>query len=249
LSLFGADRADNKAMHPAALALLMHFTRGERLSETVSSSDRLAWVLPKVKLEAARRAGIVILEDTVSVTIAALNVVNADEATATIHSIATTVTLDVPRRMSATTRTNAASTFRTDGGHAALSLSPVDAVLADLPPTDLRLGTRWTTRELVLTKLGSGEMDIVHTVTALSDESATIAVKGTGAITGIEYDLPHLLPGRMFISGNAVFDRASGTFVREAYSLHNSLLKPDHDEHIGFDEHENVAVTTIVESP
>jgi hypothetical protein len=236
-------------MHPAALALLMHFTRGERLSETVSSSDRVAWVLPKVKLEAARRAGIVIVEDTVSVTIAALSVVNADAATATIHSIATTVTLDVPRRTSATTRSNAAATFLVDGGHLAASLSPVDAVLADLPHTDLRLGAQWTTRELVLTKLGSGEMAISHTVTALSNESATIAVKGIGSITGIEYDLPHLLPGRMFISGTAVFDRASGTFVREAYSFHNSLIKPDHDEHIGFDEHENVAITTIVDSP
>jgi hypothetical protein len=236
-------------MHPAAVALLMHFSRGERLSETVSSSDRVAWVLPKVKLEAARRRGIVIVEDTVSVTMAALSVVDSDAATATIHSVATTVTLDVPRRTSATTRSNAASTVRTDGGHAGLSLSPIDAVTADLPHSDLRLGAQWTTRERVLTTLGSGEMDIVHTVTALSDESATIAVKGLGSITGIEYDLPHLLPGRMYISGTAVFDRVSGTFVREAYSLHNSLLKPDHDEHIGFDEHENVAITTIVESP
>jgi hypothetical protein len=249
LSLYGPERADNKAMHPAALALLMHFTRGEHLSETVSSSDRLAWVLPKVKLEAARRAGIVIVEDTVSVTIAALNVVNADEATATIHSVATTVTLDVPRRTSATTKTDAASTFRTDGGHDASSLSPLDAVLADLPHGAFHVGATWTTHEHVLTRLGSGEMDIVHTVTALSAEGATIAVKGIGSITGIEYDLPHLLPGLMSISGTAIFDRASGTFVREAYSLHNSLLKPDHDEHIGFDEHENVAVTTIVESP
>jgi hypothetical protein len=236
-------------MHLAALALVMHFARGERLSEMVSSSDRVAWILPKIKLENARRNGIVIVEDTVSVTIAGLSIVNADAASATIHSIATTVTLDVPRRKSATTSINAASTFRTDGGHAALSLSPVDAALADLPHSDLHLGAQWTTHERVLTKLGSGEMQVLHTVTALTSDSATISVKGLGAITGAEYDLPHLLPGRMFISGTAVFDRASGTFVREAYSLHNSLIKPDGDEHIGFDEHENVAVTTIVESP
>ncbi|HLJ82600.1 MAG TPA: hypothetical protein VKT51_00320 [Candidatus Eremiobacteraceae bacterium] len=234
-------------MHPAALTLLMHFARGEHLAETVSSSDRVAWVLPKVKLEAARRNGIVIVEDTVSVTIAALSVVSADAATATIHSIARTVTLDVPRRTSATTRSNAAAAYRTDGGHSASSLSPVDAVLADLPHADLSLGARWTTHELVLTKLGSGEMEIVHTVTALSDASATIDVKGFGSITGVEYDLPHLLPGKMFISGTAVFDRVSGTFVRETYALHNSLIKPDRDEHIGFDEHENVAITTVVD--
>ena len=236
-------------MHPAALALLMHFARGERLSETVSSSDRVAWVLPKVKLEAARRAGVVIVEDTVSVTMAGLTVLNADAASATIHSIATTVTLDVPRRTSATNHSNAAATFRTDGAHSAASLSPVDAVLADLPRSNLSLGAQWSTRELVLTKLGSGQMEILHTVTALSDGSATIAVKGVGPITGIEYDLPHLLPGRMFIKGTAVFDRASGTFVRETYSLHNTLIKPDRDEHIGFDEHENVAITTVVNAP
>ncbi len=234
-------------MHLAVAALLLHFARGERLTETVSSSDRVAWVLPKVKLEAARRHGIVIVEDTVSVTIAALTVLDADDSSATIRSTATTVTLDVPRRTSITTHTIGAESVRTDQTYGSRALSPVEAVTADLPAISLRLGSTWITHERVLTTLGSGEMDVSHKVTALSDSSATISVKGVGAITGIEYDLPRLLPGRMFIAGTAVFDRGSGTFLSEAYSLHNALIKPDRDEHIGFDEHENVAITTIVD--
>ena len=58
---------------------------------------------------------------------------------------------------------------------------------------------------------------------------------------------PHLLPGKMFITGTAVFDLSNGTFVREAYSLHNAIIKPDGHERIGFDEHENVSVSTVVD--
>lgn len=234
-------------MHAEAAALLLHFARGERLAETVSSSDRVAWVLPKKKLDAARRHGIVIVEDMVSVTLASLTVLDTDGTTATIRSSATTVTLDVPRHTSSTIRASAAASVRVDGRHNPMKLSPTEAVTADLPTAGVVLGQRWVTTEHVLTTLGSGEMHIVHTVTALSPETATVSVKGFGSITGFEYDLPRLLPGRMFIEGTAIFDRATGTFVRETYTLHNEIIKPDHGEHIGFDEHENVAVTTVVQ--
>jgi hypothetical protein len=241
------ETTDNVQMHPAAVVLMLALTRGERLAEVVSSSDRVSWVLPKVKLDHARATGIVVDEDTVTVANIAASVTGVQHGLASLDSHATVTTLDVPRRIRMTREADDDDIVDGRNSPHRSGQSPEAAATADLPVAAVHVGSTWTTREAVLTTLGSGVLVIVHTVTADDGDRVNVLIHGTGAIVGIEYDLPRLLPGTMLIDGTAVFDRTAGTFVRESYTLHNALLKPDGAEHIGFDEHEKISITTSVE--
>jgi hypothetical protein len=234
-------------MHPAAIVLLLQLTRGEHFTETISSSDRVSWVLPKVKLDRARANGIVIDEDQISVADVSASVASIDNGVATLDSRTNLATLDVPRRLRAKHTRSDTSTVDARNTPQRARLSPEEAATADLPVDAVTVGSAWTTSESVLTTLGSGTLVIRHTVTSNAGGRVTVQIHGTGKIVGVEYDLPHLLPGAMVLTGTAVFDRNAGTFVSEHYDMHNSLLKPDGAEHIGFDEHENMSITTTIE--
>jgi hypothetical protein len=233
-------------MHPAAVVLILTLTRGDRISEVLSSSDRVSWVLPKVKLDQQRAAGIVVDEDLVTVADISATVTGIDSGIATLDSRGSVTTLDVPRRKKSKHNVSSTSTVDARNTPQTVRLAPEDAATADLPAEAVSVGSSWTTRESVLTTLGSGIMVIQHTVTASSGNRVTVLIHGAGKITGVEYDLPHLLPGAMLLTGTAIFDRVAGAFVSEHYTIHNSLLKPDGAEHIGFDEHEIVSITTSV---
>jgi hypothetical protein len=234
-------------MHPAAIVLLLQLTRGEHFTEVISSSDRVSWVLPKAKLDRARATGIVIDEDLVTVADISASVDSIDNGVATLNSRTSLTTLDVPRRQR--TKRTVSDTSSVDARNTPQRprLSPEEAATADLPAEAVTVGSAWTTHESVLTTLGSGMLVIRHTVTANSGGRVTVQIHGAGKIVGVEYDLPRLLPGAMVLTGTAVFDRNSGAFVSEHYDIHNSLLKPDGTEHIGFDEHESMSVTTTID--
>jgi hypothetical protein len=233
-------------MHPAAVALLLTLTRGERISEVLSSGDRLSWVLPKVKLDQQRAAGIIIEENLITVADITATVTGVDGGLATMDYRANLTLLDVPRRQK--TKRTASNTVTADARNTPqrVRLSPEEAATADLPAGAVSVGSTWTTRESVLTTLGSGTLVVQHTVTACTGGRVTVLIHGAGKIVGLEYDLPHLLPGTMLLKGTAIFDRVAGAFVSEHYAVHNSLLKPDGAEHIGFDEHETVSITTSI---
>jgi hypothetical protein len=234
-------------MHPAAVVLLLQLTRGEHFSELVSSSDRVSWVLPKVKLDHARKQGIVIDEDLVTVTDVSASVASIDSGVATLDARASITTLDVPRHQRNKRTMSDTSTVDARNTPQRPRLSPEEAATADLPVGPVTVGSAWTTHESVLTTLGSGVLYIRHTVTSSEGGRVTVLIHGTGKIVGVEYDLPHLLPGTMELSGTAVFDRNTGSFIREHYDMHNALLKPDGAEHIGFDEHESMSITTSID--
>jgi hypothetical protein len=233
-------------MHPAAVVLLLTLTRGDRISEVLSSSDRVSWVLPKAKLDQQRAAGIIVDEDLVTVADVSATVTGVESGVATLDSRGSVTTLDVPRRKKSKRNVSSASAIDTRNTPQTVRLAPEDAATADLPAEAVSVGSSWTTHESVLTTLGSGTMVIQHTVTACTGGRVTVLIHGAGKITGVEYDLPHLLPGAMVLKGTAIFDRAAGAFVSEHYAVHNSLLKPDGAEQIGFDEHEIVSITTSI---
>jgi hypothetical protein len=241
------DEPITGTMHPAAVVLILQLTRGEHLSELISSSDRVSWVLPKVKLDNARANGIVIDEDVVTVADVSASVANIDKGIATLDSRANITTLDVPRRHRTKRTISDTSTIDARNTPQRPRLSPEEAATADLPAGAVTVGSAWTTHESVLTTLGSGTLYIRHTVTSNAGGRVTVQIHGAGKIVGVEYDLPHLLPGSMSLTGTAVFDRTTGTFISEHYDMHNSLLKPDGAEHIGFDEHESMSITTNVD--
>jgi hypothetical protein len=234
-------------MHPAAVVLLLQLTRGEHFTELISSSDRVSWVLPKVKLDHARANGIVIDEDQLTVADVSASVASIDNGVATLDSNANITTLDVPRHLRSKRTMSDTSIVDARNTPQQPRLSPEEAATADLPAGPVTVGSAWTTHESVLTTLGSGTLVIRHTVTSTAGGRVTVLIHGTGKIVGVEYDLPHLLPGTMAISGTAVFDRNTGTFVHEHYDMHNALLKPDGAEHIGFDEHESLSITTNID--
>jgi hypothetical protein len=234
-------------MHPAAIVLLLQLTRGEHFSELISSSDRVSWVLPKAKLDRARATGIVIDEDQVAVADISASVTDIENGVATLDSRSNVSTLDVPRRLRSKRTSSDTSTVDARNTPQRPRLSPEEAATANLPVGAVTVGSAWTTSESVLTTLGSGTLVIRHTVTANAGGRVTVQIHGSGKIVGVEYDLPHLLPGAMVLDGTAVFDRNAGTFISEHYDMHNSLLKPDGKEHIGFDEHESMSITTTID--
>src|ERR1700687_4294844 len=119
-------------MHPAAIVLLLQLTRGEHFTELISSSDRVSWVLPKVKLDRARANGIVIDEDLVTIADVSASVASIDSGVATLDSRASVTTLDVPRRHRSKRTVADASTVDARNTPQRPRLTPEEAATADL---------------------------------------------------------------------------------------------------------------------
>ncbi|MBC5804761.1 MAG: hypothetical protein DLM53_08495 [Candidatus Eremiobacter antarcticus] len=229
---------------PLRYSLTLVLSRGDRITETTVEDDRVEWKLPKRRLEDFRRSGIVIDEEHRTTTQARAVVVAATAHQASLHGSASLETLDIPRNL----RTTVQSPFSMmiDAGNtraAGRSYSLQEAAMVQLPPEPLPIGHSWTTRETVLTTLGSGEATLTHTLVS-AGKLLKIRVHGGGAITGVEYKLPKLLPGSMSIDGFAWYDPSSKLITRERYAIDNRLLKPDGAETIGFEEKLEVAVDT-----
>lgn len=229
---------------PLRYSLTLTLSRGDRVSETTVEDDRVEWKLPKRRLDDFRRSGVVIDEERRTTTQARAVVVAATARQASLQGSASLETFDIPRNV----KTTARSPFNVmiDAGNtraASRSYSLQEAAMIQLPLGPQPIGYSWTTRESVLTTLGSGEATLTHTLVS-AGKLLKIRVHGGGAITGVEYNLPKLLPGSMSIEGFAWYDPASKLITRERYAIDNRLLKPDGAETIGFQEKLAVAVDT-----
>ena len=240
-------------MHVAAacaIALALHLQPGSYVVEHATYDDRVQWVLPPDKLASFARAGVVITEDKQTRTVAAATVAPTPRDMMTLNGTIDTTVTDVPRHR--TSHNSAAFTSTITPRNDPLPARGLDleeAGMIDLPVLPVCLGQRWQTSVPVLTTLGSGMASIDHTVVSATANLVEIDVKGTGAITGVEYNLPHLLPGTLSITGKAWFDVVNGIVSQESYVIRNRLIKTVHDKTIGFIETETVDVTTHVGRP
>ena len=239
-------------MHAAAactLALALHLQPGAHLVETSSFDDRVAWVLPPDRLAAMRKGGFIIDEDKRTSIVTRATVDPGDHLFHLQGDSITTAT-DVRRhRISHADDVLDSTLSSRNVGVPAGRVDLETAAMADLPGTGVCAGARWRTRLPVMTTLGSGVITIDHTVTHADRHAIVVSVEGSGVISGMEYNLPRLLPGAMSISGTARFDPESGDVTREDYVIRNRLIRTVKDKTIGFLETETVHATTTVTQP
>jgi hypothetical protein len=233
------------AATPGAAADLQHsyllqlrLVAGERVIQHSDLVDRIDWKLPATRLEAFRSQGMVIDEEVRTTILATGTVVSATAAAAHVHGDVTTTVHDVPRDKVTVSHDSGLALVTPRNVQVGASLYALeDAPMIDLPGSPVVLGTRWTTRQRVLTSLGSGTAVFEHVVAATDGDLVRIDVSGRGQITGKEYNLPRLLPGTIMLHGSAWFDRSSGLIVQESYSIDNTLVKSSGGTPIGFVEH------------
>lgn len=221
----------------AALTLALRLHAGDHIVEHGDTVDRIQWILPRARLEAAQRSGAVIDEEFRTTSRADEKVLAAFGDHALIHGVVDLVTLDVPRgktARSASAQTVDLTTFNAVLGDPRYDIA--DAPMIGLPKSAIRLGTRWTTRVRVVTALGSGSAGFTHRIVDIGTDLVRIEVTGTGTITGKEYNLPKLLPGTIAVRGSAWYSLTQGIIVRESYRIDNALVKPAGPEQIGFKE-------------
>jgi hypothetical protein len=217
--------------------LSLRFTPGERIIEHADVVDHITWILPAARLEAFRSQGFIVEEETRAHLLGSGVVTAVDARGATIKSDVTTTIYDVPRHNAMATHDRGVTVITSANAQIGASQYAVeDAPMVDLPRTPLAIGGRWTTHQRVVTTLGSGTATFEHVVSAVDGARVRVDVTGTGTITGKEYNLPHLLPGTIRLTGSAWFDQAAGLIVQESYHVDNTLVKPAGTERIGFTE-------------
>lgn len=233
----------------ASYLLRLRLSVGDVITERARIVDKNYWVLPRARLEGFRRGGAVINEEMRSDSEARARVVSSQFGVAHLKGSTHIVSFDVPRHKASLRDVpiDEAVTMRNVplGESGPVDIADVGAMF--LPLAGVHLGSAWSTTERVSTALGSGSVTIEHTLTAVRGNLVDVDVRGTGQITGKQYNLPKLLPGTIEIEGTATYDVVEGYPTQERYRIHNSLLKPAGDEQIGFDEHETVDVTTSIQ--
>ena len=230
-----------------AISLILDLHAGSRVVETSSYDDHVNWVLPPAKLEGFRRAGVVIDEDKRTTIVATTTVSRTPHSLMDVVGTLSETATDVPRRRT-THETDQISTSMTARNTAvpASRLDLEEAAMVELPAGPVCVGQTWRTRLPVMTTLGSGTATIDHTVVKTDGDIVEVAVKGYGVISGVEYNLPRLLPGAIAIAGTARFDRSLGAVTSENYEVHNRLIRTVKGQTIGFLETETVAIKTTV---
>lgn len=235
-------------MHFAAacsIALAIHFQPGAHIVERSSYDDQTAWVLPPDRLAAFARGGAVINEDIKTTAVAQATMSVLPHGLEALNGVLFKTIADVPRHRTRRALSDLSITVtpRNEPLPARL-LDLEEAGMAELPTHRLCVGQSWQTHLPVMTTLGSGVATFVHTVTAQKGNLVEIDVKGSGVISGAEYNLPRLLPGSLRIHGTAWFDRSTGLVTQESYLVHNRLVRTIRQKSIGFIETETVDSTT-----
>jgi len=230
-----------------AIALVLDLHPGSRVVERSLYDDHVDWVLPPDKLESFRRSGVVIDEDKRTTLVAMTTVTQAPHRLMNFRGTLQETATDVPRHRT-THEVDQISTTVTPRNIAvpASVLDLEEAAMVELPEGHVCVGQTWRTRLPVITTLGSGTATIDHTVVKVDGHFVDVAIKGSGVISGMEYNLPRLLPGAIAISGTARYDASAGTVTSESYTVHNRLIRTVKDKTIGFLETETIAIKTTV---
>jgi hypothetical protein len=231
-------------MHPAlacSILLAIHLRSGASVVEHASYDDRIAWVLPPDRLAAFARSGVVIDEDVKTMVVAQATAAAAPHGMTTLRGTVIKVTTDVPRHRTARSADDLSTTVTPRNEPLPARVIDVeDAAMTELPVGRLCVGQSWDTRIPVMTTLGSGIASIHHTVSGISGGIVEVDVRGSGVISGMEYNLPRLLPGSIGIRGTAWFDIETGFIRQESYLLNNRLIRTVKRKTIGFIETETV---------
>ena len=215
------------------------------LSERADYDDKIAWVLPKDRLDAFAAQGVVIVEEHRTSIAAIADVTHGRAGTFSFSADVTKTTMDVPRHA-----VDSASTIThdvLDGRNRPVHPRRIDlesAAVVGLPPHPLCVGESWSTQVPVDTSLGSGVATFAHTIAGVDGDLVQIDVRAAGVITGREYNLPRLLPGSILLTGTAWYDARRGLIVQESYLIRDRLLKTTRGKTIGFDETETVDART-----
>jgi hypothetical protein len=240
-------------MHPAiacAIALSVNIHSGALVVEHAAFDDRIAWVLPPDRLAAFARGGVVIDEDVKTMVVMHAFASDVPHGMTTFRGTMFKQTTDVPRH-----RTNAATTDLVETvtpRNTDLPAHPTDveqAGMVDLPVGRLCVGQTWVTRLPVVTTLGSGTATVQHRIAGVRDGLVEVDVTGKGVISGLEYNLPRLLPGSISFHGAGWYDPATGAISQESYLIQDRLLRTVKAKTIGFIETETVDVTEYVSPP
>jgi hypothetical protein len=237
--LYAALGVMSSAAAPATEQLLaLRLTPGDRIVQHSELIDGIDWQLPPERLETFRSQGVVVNEE-VRTTIVATGVVESlSGGAARVSGDVTTTVHDVPRNKTLVTHDTGVSITTARNVQTGTSLYALeDAPMIDLPATPVSLGTRWTTKQRVVTSLGSGVAVFQHVVAAIDGDVVRVDVTGRGVITGKEYNLPRLLPGTIALRGSAWFDADSGLISQESYAVDNTLVKASPQGPVGFIEH------------
>ena len=233
---------------PTDFKLILGLHVGDRLVKRSDLVDRILWVLPQSRLANFAAQGMVINEEIRTSTIATGTVVASSSHIATISGTIVTIVRDVPRKRITTSHTPGSSRVAPSDIEIGVNAYALEAAaMIGLPASAVHIGSRWTTRQHVLTTLGSGTATFEHVVAAIENGRIRVDVTGTGTITGKEYNLPRLLPGTIRLTGSAWFDPASGLFAQESYRIENSLIKPAGAGRIGFIERMDAESSLIKE--
>lgn len=230
-----------------AIALVLDLHAGSRVVERSLYDDHVNWVLPPDKLASFRHGGVVIDEDKRTTLVAETTVTEGPHHLMYLRGSLQETATDVPRHRT-THEVDQISTTVTPRNTAvpASLLDIEEAAMVGLPEGHVCVGQSWRTRLPVITTLGSGVATIDHTIVKVDGRFVDVAVKGAGVISGMEYNLPRLLPGAIGISGTARYDKTAGTVTSEAYTVHNRLIRTVNNSTIGFLETETIAVKTTV---
>lgn len=233
-----------------ALALVLDLHPGSRIVERSQYDDHVNWVLPPDKLESFRRSGVVIDEDKRTTLVAETTVTQEPHHLMNLRGSLQETATDVPRHRT-THDVDQISTTVTPRNTAvpASVLDLEEVAMVDLPQGPVCVGRTWRTRLPVITTLGSGTATIDHKVTKIDGRFIDVAIKGSGVISGMEYNLPRLLPGAIGISGVARYDTVARTMTSESYTVHNRLIRTVNNKTIGFLESETIAIKTTVTAP
>jgi len=240
-------------MHPAAacaIALALRFQTGDRIVEHSYYDDHIAWVLPPDRLAVFARSGVVIDEDSRIAIVSRADVSPAARGIDRLDGTVFKTTQDMPRHRTTHSLTGfqAQITPRNEL-LPARRLDLEEAGMAELPVGHLCVGQSWKTRLPVGTSLGSGVATVTHTITGIEGSLVQVSVTAAGVISGLEYNLPRLLPGSIEMHGTAWFDLSTHSLMHESYAVRNRLLRTVKGKTIGFDETESVDVTTHVYKP
>jgi hypothetical protein len=230
------------------LALRLH--AGDHVTERAAIDSRIQWVLPPDRIKAFAASGFVIDEHRTTQLSGSATVTRSAGGLMTLSGIVHISVADLARHQhSEYSELQTATVNSRDENPTGAAVGIESAATAELPASPVCVGQRWQTHLPVVTTLGSGSIEIEHTVAGIANGLIQVDVRGAGVIRGREYNLPRLLPGSIGLAGSFWYDPNSGLVTQESYSVRNRLVKTVRGKTIGFDESETADVSTHVSGP